>query len=121
MTPFVLARRLAPHGVTVNAYDPGLMPGTGLVRDAPPAARAVWRTAALALRLLPGVTSPGTSARTLAALAAGPEWEGRTGAYVSLTRERMASAQARDEAGQDRLWDESLALLQIDPDPTAAG
>ena len=29
-----LARRL-PVGVTVNAFDPGLMPGTGLARQAP--------------------------------------------------------------------------------------
>jgi NAD(P)-dependent dehydrogenase (short-subunit alcohol dehydrogenase family) len=119
MTAFVLARRLQGHGITVTAFDPGLMPGTGLARDGHPALRALWRTGAHALRVLPGVTSPAASARTLAALATGEAWEGRTGIYVSLDRERAASVQARDVAAQDRLWTESLALLGVDRDPTA--
>jgi NAD(P)-dependent dehydrogenase (short-subunit alcohol dehydrogenase family) len=35
-----LADRL-PHGVTVNAFDPGLMPGTGLIRGASASMRAI--------------------------------------------------------------------------------
>ncbi len=120
MTAFVLARRLRPHGIAVTAYDPGLMPGTGLARDGHAAVQALWRTAAHALRVLPGVTSPAASAATLADLATGPRWADRTGVYVSLDRERAASVQARDEAAQDRLWTESLELLGITEDPTLA-
>jgi hypothetical protein len=95
------------------------MRGTGLAGVGLPARRALWSTGAHALRVLPGVTSPAASARTLAALATGEAWEGRTGIYVSLDRERAASVQARDVAAQDRLWTESLALLGVDRDPTA--
>jgi NAD(P)-dependent dehydrogenase (short-subunit alcohol dehydrogenase family) len=36
-----LARRL-PAGVKVNAFDPGLMPGTGLAREAAAPLRWLW-------------------------------------------------------------------------------
>ena len=29
--------------MTVNAFDPGLMPGSGLARDYPPLQRLAWR------------------------------------------------------------------------------
>ncbi len=119
MTAFALARRLEGRGVTVTAFDPGLMPGTGLVRDAPAPVRLAWRTAAHALRVLPGVSSAAASARTLADLADGPAWDGVTGRYIAIDRERPASVQARDVAGQDRLWAQSLALLGVAADPTA--
>ncbi|WP_354700278.1 FabG-like 3-oxoacyl-(acyl-carrier-protein) reductase [Paraconexibacter sp. AEG42_29] len=120
MTGLHLARCLAGRGVTVTAFDPGLMPGTGLVRDAPRAVQLLWRTAAQGLRVLPGVTTAAVSGRVLADLAVGDAWAGRTGIYVSLDRVRDASVQARDVAGQERLWAESLALLGIAPDPAAA-
>ena len=44
------------QGVTVNAFDPGLMPGSGLARDYPPLQRLAWRYLLPALRVLPGRT-----------------------------------------------------------------
>ena len=53
---YELARRLAAagladgaRGITVNGYDPGLVPGSGLARDYPAALRFVWD------RVLPGI------------------------------------------------------------------
>ena len=42
---YELDRRLGhgEQGVTVNAFDPGLMPGSGLARDYPPLQRLAWR------------------------------------------------------------------------------
>jgi NAD(P)-dependent dehydrogenase (short-subunit alcohol dehydrogenase family) len=120
MTALLLARRLAGRGIAVTVFDPGLMPGTGLVRDAPRPVQLLWRTAAHALRVLPGVTTPAASGAVLAELADGPAWAASSGVYVSLDRERPASVQARDEAAQERLWAESLELLGITPDPAAA-
>jgi NAD(P)-dependent dehydrogenase (short-subunit alcohol dehydrogenase family) len=118
MTAYELARRLAPAGIAVNAFDPGLMPGTGLARDASPAARLVWRTAMRALVLLPGVSSPARSSRTLAALAADSRFEGVTGRYWSIDRERRSSEASYDTAAQRALWRDSLAVLGIaDPAP----
>lgn len=119
MTALLLARRLAPRGITVTAFDPGLMTATGLSREWPRPAQLVGRAAGRALAVLPGVSTPERSARTLAALVAGPEYEGVTGRYLSIDRERPASVQARDEVAQERLWAQSLALLGIAEDPAA--
>lgn len=120
MTALHLARVLAPRSIAVTAFDPGLMTATGLSRDWPRPAQALGRAAARALAVLPGVSTPQRSAVTLAALAAGPAWEGATGAYVAVDRERPPSGQARDATGQARLWAQSLDLLGIAPDPAAA-
>ena len=50
---YELDRRLGhgERGVTVNAFDPGLMPGTGLARDYPAVARFAWH--AILPRLIP--------------------------------------------------------------------
>src|SRR4029077_6222488 len=45
---YALARRL-PSGITANAFDPGLMPGTGLMREAPAALRFIFRHVPIAL------------------------------------------------------------------------
>jgi NAD(P)-dependent dehydrogenase (short-subunit alcohol dehydrogenase family) len=68
---YELDRRLehGAQGVTVNAFDPGMMPGSGLGRDYPPLQRFAWRYVMPALRFLPGVNSTRTSGRHLAALA----------------------------------------------------
>jgi NAD(P)-dependent dehydrogenase (short-subunit alcohol dehydrogenase family) len=120
MTALLLARRLAARGITVSAFDPGLMPGTGLARDASRVAQLLFRTAGQALRVLPGVTTAAASGAVLAELADGPGWADRSGVYVSLDRERPASVQARDEAAQEQLWAGSLELLGIARDPAAA-
>jgi len=54
---YELDRRLdrGAHGITVNAFDPGLMPGSGLARDYPPLQRFAWRFLLPALR---GAISP---------------------------------------------------------------
>jgi len=55
---YELDRRVG-DGVSVNAFDPGLMPGSGLARDYPPVQRLAWRFLFPALRVLPGVRSTG--------------------------------------------------------------
>lgn len=126
MTAYDLARRLAPQGIDVNAYDPGLMPGTGLARDAGPVGRLLWRTVARAAVLLPGAATPSASAAHLDRLVRDPAWAGRTGRYVSLGRERRSSAQSYDVAAQRALVDDCLALaglpgaLPAEPAPVAA-
>ena len=62
---YELDRRMqhGAQGVTVNAFDPGMMPGSGLARDYPPLQRFAWRYVLPALRFLPGVNSTHTSGR----------------------------------------------------------
>ncbi len=118
MTAYELSRRLAPAGITVNAFDPGLMPGTGLARDAGGVQRALWNTVMRAMVVLPGVSTPRRSGATLAAMADGASYAGVTGRYITIDHERRSSAQSYDQAAQRELWEQSLALVGL-PDPTA--
>lgn len=61
-----LSRRLS--GTTVTSFDPGMMPGTGLARDAGRLQHALWNTAFRLLLVMPAVQTPGQSARQLARL-----------------------------------------------------
>jgi NAD(P)-dependent dehydrogenase (short-subunit alcohol dehydrogenase family) len=110
-TAYELARRLADRGIDVNAFDPGLMPGTGLVREGPRALRLVWHTAARALTLLPGVNSVTTSAADLAHLATAPALDGITGRYFIRRQPAQSSRASHDVHAQRALYTDSLALL----------
>jgi NAD(P)-dependent dehydrogenase (short-subunit alcohol dehydrogenase family) len=106
-----LQRRLGDR-VAVSVLDPGLMPGTGLVRDAGPGVRLAWNTLMKAMRVLPGVSSPRRSGRALADLAVSPRWSGlRDGAYVEIDRVTEPAPHALDEARERRLWEAGEALV----------
>lgn len=94
------------HGdrLRVNVYDPGLMPGTGLARDLAPWRRWMWRNVMPGLRVLPGVTSPATSARHLAAPALGETHPALRGGYVEIGRVIRSSPASHDETREARLW-----------------
>ncbi|PNY81491.1 SDR family NAD(P)-dependent oxidoreductase [Deinococcus koreensis] len=118
-TAFHLARDLTAAGrrLRVSAFDPGLMPGSGLAREYAPLQRLLWhRALPLLARLAPGSASTvERSGRHLAALLDMPEAQGG-GYYVqggrgAGPRSGHASALARDEARARALWEDSLALL----------
>lgn len=110
---YELDRRLGhgAHGVTVNAFDPGLMPGSGLARDYPPLQRLAWRYLLPALRVLPGVRSTRTSGRYLAALAGGARFDGVTGEYFGGLRPIRSSADSYDTGKALDLWETSERLM----------
>src|SRR6185436_16227680 len=107
---YELDRRL-DHGVTVNAFDPGLMPGSGLARDYPPLQRLVWRYVLPALRVLPGVRSTRTSGRYLAALTNDARFDGVSGEYFDGLRPIRSSADSYDRDKALDLWSTSEQLL----------
>jgi light-dependent protochlorophyllide reductase len=110
---YELDRRLGhgQQGVTVNAFDPGLMPGSGLARDYPPLQRLAWRYLFPALRVLPGVHSTRASGRRLAALAADARFDGVTGQYFSGRKAIRSSAESYDRDKAVDLWETSERLL----------
>ena len=128
---YELDRRLAAAGfgngaprITVNGYDPGLVPGSGLARDYHPALRFVWD------RILPGIAralSPivaginpaPKSGRALAALVTDPALAGVSAKYFpSHTRWRPApSSDASYDVEQARaLWDASVRIARLTSD-----
>ena len=121
---YELARRLAGAGlghVTVNAFDPGLVPGSGLAREYPAALRFIWS------RVLPGVArvlspvvagiNPAPKAGgALARLVLDPTLANVSGKYFpSHTRWRAApSSDASYDADRAReLWDESIRMTRL--------
>jgi len=109
---YELDRRLdhGAQGITVNAFDPGLMPGSGLVRDYPPLQRLVWRYLLPALRFLPQVHSTRTSGAHLAALVADCRFDGVTGRYFDGLKPIRSSEESYDRDKALDLWQTSEQL-----------
>jgi len=110
---YELDRRLdhGARGITVNAFDPGLMPGSGLARDYSRLGRLVWRYVFPLLRVLPNVNSIRSSGAKLAALTADTRFEGVTGAYFEGRRQIRSSDESYDRAKALDLWKTSEQLV----------
>ena len=107
--------------ITVNAFDPGLMPGTGLVRNYGPAVRLAWTVVGPLLRLVLRPTSanvhnPDESGRALARLVLDPGLVGTSGRYFEGLREIRSSPESYDEAKASALWDQSAELVGLGSD-----
>ena len=110
-----LARRL-PSGVTVNAFDPGLMPGTGLAREWPAPLRFVGNHVLprmiplLRYVLSPNIHTPAESGAALARLVRDPSLAETSGKYFEGMRETHSSAESYDSERASELWQASAAL-----------
>jgi hypothetical protein len=116
------ASGLATNGtLTVNAFDPGLVPGSGLARDYPAGLRFVWD------RVLPGlgrvltpfipVVNPAPKAGgALARLVLDPALADVSGRYFpshTRWRETRSSAASYDAARARALWEESVRMTGL--------
>jgi NAD(P)-dependent dehydrogenase (short-subunit alcohol dehydrogenase family) len=112
---YALARRL-PAGVTANAFDPGMVPGTGLTREAPaPMHFAASHVLPHVIPLLRRVMNPNIhtireSGDALARLLTDPALAGTTGRYFEGRREIRSSDESYDEKRSEELWRASEAL-----------
>lgn len=112
---YELDRRLGhgARGITVTAFDPGLMPASGLSRDYAPAQKVIWRVISPLLRALPNVNTTATSGRRLAALAIDPEFAGITGEYFEGHKAIRSSVDSYDAAKALDLWETSERLVAV--------
>ena len=98
-----MARRSAGR-FTVDVYDPGMLPGTGLAREASLPQRIAWRAMAPVVRWIPGSSTPARSGGVLADLALGRR--GLNGdRYLSIDRDVDPTPTAFDEHREERLWE----------------
>jgi NAD(P)-dependent dehydrogenase (short-subunit alcohol dehydrogenase family) len=111
-----LASRLRSRGsrITANAFDPGLMPGTGLARDARAHERFAWRYVLPALvPFVPNMHTVSHSARNLARLVSDPGLVDTTGAYFEGTKQTQPSAEARADGKARELWEASVTMCRL--------
>jgi len=116
---YEFARRLGAspdprlRSLRVNAFDPGLMPATGLARTYPAPLRFIARYVLPALALfVANIHSPKTSGRRLAQLAAGAEGAA-TGKYFSDGREIRSSDDSYDTRNALDLWNGSAEMTGL--------
>ena len=107
------------QSITVNAFDPGLMPGTGLARDYGRLARFAWRFVLPVLRpFVPNVNSVARSGRSLANMVTEARFERISGKYFQGTRDVPSSKDSYDPAMASDLWESSAAMVKLMPSET---
>ncbi|KAI0552248.1 dehydrogenase/reductase [Xylaria curta] len=105
-----LNQKVPDRGITVNAFDPGLMPGTGLAREANALGRCVWEkvlpkvTPVLKVLYTDNIHKPEESAASLVRLACSNETAGISGKYFEGRKEISSSKDSYDEKKIDDLW-----------------
>ncbi|HXN86615.1 MAG TPA: SDR family NAD(P)-dependent oxidoreductase [Candidatus Binataceae bacterium] len=121
MFTYELSRRLQAEGhagVSVTAFDPGLMPGTGLARDYTPFMKFVWNFVLPALRFIPNVNGVRKSGNDLARLVLDAELEGVTGKYFVGRKSVPSSKESYDERKAAELWESSVSMVHLKPQET---
>ena len=105
---------------TVNAFDPGLMPGTGLTRDASALLQWVWHNILprilwlLRLLLSPNIHTTRESGASLARLAVGEDVKGITGKYYEGRKQIPSSKDSYVVEKQEDLWDWTVKRVAKD-------
>lgn len=118
---YELAGRLQAQGngtgekmITVNAFDPGLMPGTGLARNYRAGERLLWNHVLPVLRFfIPNVNTPQKSGQALARLLLDPGLESISGKYFEGFKEIRSSRDSYNTAYADELWQTSIELSAL--------
>jgi NAD(P)-dependent dehydrogenase (short-subunit alcohol dehydrogenase family) len=120
---YELARRIETCGlgtVTVNAFNPGFVGGTGLTRDYPGFVRVLARSVFPAVaRMRSNAGRADSSGKALARLVLDPELEQATGRYYDRLEAVPSSEESYDQAKAAELWRVSAELVQLKPEETA--
>jgi NAD(P)-dependent dehydrogenase (short-subunit alcohol dehydrogenase family) len=105
--------------ITVNAFDPGLMPGTGLARQFNSVAVLVWKYLMPIMTLLPiNANTPKKSGKALAALVTSPLFNNVTGKYFEGIKEIKSSTLSYSKENAQDLWNTSVNLVKLSKQET---
>jgi len=118
-----LRERTPDAVVTVNAFDPGAVPRTGLAREHGALGRAAWDGVAGALvpvlrRAGLPFSTPRDSGEAMARTVTDPTLESVSGRYIELGREARSSEASYDRSAAAELWATSADLAGLRPDET---
>ena len=128
---YELARRIEEAGLSgterplsVNAYEPGLVPGSGLGRDYPAPIRFVWNyilpgIARAVSPFVPTINPADKSGNALAGVVLDPALERTSGKYFpshSRWKEAPSSDASYDTEAARALWDTSVRLARLTPE-----
>ena len=114
-----LQRTPGKQGITVAAFDPGFMAGTGLARSAGPIGRFMWFhvipwiTPLLRLLIGPNVHTPEESGANLAWLTTATEAVEVNGGYFEGRTKKASSKDSQDEAKQEDLWGWTVKTVAV--------
>lgn len=114
-----LVARLAANGrndITVNAFNPGLMPDTGLGGLNKHPIRRFFLKHILPIFARGAVDRPAHSGAILADLMTAAKYQGLSNAYFDRERQIQPSAQSMDPQLQRDLWQTSLTLTELPAD-----
>lgn len=119
MTAYEFQRRLAHTDIRVNAFDPGMVPGTGLAQTYPPVLKFVWNNLMPILTFFKHNTNCAKKSGTrLANLALAKEYKGIKGKYFSDGKVMNSSADSYNPSYQQDLWRTSVELVGIQQSET---
>jgi NAD(P)-dependent dehydrogenase (short-subunit alcohol dehydrogenase family) len=115
LTTYILYQKLMDKNIRVNAFDPGLTPGTGLAKSYPSFLRFAWKNIMPVMKYFrKNTNSPATSGRRLADLAFGRELRHLNGIYYSDGKVTKSSADSYNKTFQSELWKSSIELTGIE-------
>ncbi|MCF2144942.1 SDR family NAD(P)-dependent oxidoreductase [Desmonostoc muscorum LEGE 12446] len=101
------------HPITVNAFDPGAVPGTELTRQYNPLLRFALSSAFLLRLLGVNANSPSTSGQAMARLVLDPQLQGISAKYFSGLKEIASSQESYDKKKAAELWEVSGKLVNL--------
>ena len=105
--------------ITINSFNPGMMPGTGLARGNGAVVDFLWDRVLPKLRfVVPGINSVEGSGRALARLVTDPALAGVTGRYYEGEREVESSPESHDRDKARELWETSAEMVGLQPHET---
>lgn len=113
---YEMARQFEKQGkeISVFAIDPGLMPGTGLAREAPSFLQVLFAfLVGIAARFFHGIRFPAQSGADLARLLTDDALSGRSSLYFDGHREIRSSSDSYDLEKARDLWNTSSQIVGL--------
>ncbi|UXP32843.1 SDR family NAD(P)-dependent oxidoreductase [Reichenbachiella agarivorans] len=114
LTVYKLQEMLSETSMRINAFDPGMVPGTGLARTYPSFMQFLWKNIFPILTYLkPNVNTAKNSGRRLANLAYSEKYRSIRGKYFEGEKPINSSDDSYNKSYQTELWNSSLELLNM--------